>query len=47
LIFEKVATLDELENLWSLDDLQRANALLDMKVSMEEEQTRQMEKKKR
>lgn len=37
LIMEKIATLEELENYWSLDDVMRVHALLDMRSSMEYE----------
>jgi hypothetical protein len=30
IIFEKIATLEEIERSWSYDDLLRANAVLDM-----------------
>jgi ABC-type uncharacterized transport system substrate-binding protein len=33
---EKVASLSELETNWSLDDVARANALLDMKSDIRE-----------
>lgn len=35
LIVEKIATLKELETYWSLDDVLRVHALLDMRSSME------------
>ncbi len=31
---EKIATLEELETVWSLDDVLRANALLDMREDL-------------
>jgi hypothetical protein len=34
LIFEKVATLEELETHWSLDDALRMEALLDMRLDI-------------
>lgn len=40
LILEKVATLSEIETLWSLDDVMRANALLDMKSDIAEVERR-------
>ena len=40
LIVEKVATLEELETYWSLDDVMRVHALLDMRASMEFEARR-------
>ena len=36
MILEKIVTLDELETTWSLDDLNRANAILDMKHDLQE-----------
>lgn len=35
LVFEKVATLQEIEQSWSLDDILRATALLDLKAEMQ------------
>jgi len=37
---DKVATLEELECFWSLDDAQRANAILDMRSDLTEEARR-------
>jgi hypothetical protein len=34
---EKVTGLRELEDHWSLDDVARANALLDMRAELEQE----------
>jgi ABC-type uncharacterized transport system substrate-binding protein len=46
-VLQKVAKLEELDKVWSLDDMARANALLDMRQSIDEEQARHLEKKKR
>jgi len=35
-VLQKVATLEELERHWSLDDVARANALLDMRDDIED-----------
>jgi len=34
---EGIASLEEIERAWSLDDLLRANALLDMRLDLMEE----------
>lgn len=34
---EKFASLDELERTWSIDDVCRANALLDMRLDLAED----------
>ena len=34
-MLEKIASLEELETVWSLDDVMRANALLDMRYDLE------------
>lgn len=44
LIIEKIASLYEIEKMWSLDDVLRANALLDMKMDLQEEQLRNQRK---
>ena len=44
LVFERLATLNALETSWSLDDVYRANALLDMKDDLAEEEKRRMKK---
>jgi hypothetical protein len=36
LILEKITSLQELETLWNLDDVMRANALLDMQQDLSE-----------
>ncbi len=36
IIIDKVATLNELENEWDMDDLTRANTILDVKAQIEE-----------
>lgn len=38
LVVNKVATLEELETTWSIDDVQRALALLNLKSDIEGEQ---------
>jgi hypothetical protein len=35
-VTERIATLHELETVWSLDDVARANALLDMNADIKE-----------
>lgn len=37
IILEGIASLEEIERTWSLDDLLRANALLDMRLDLMEE----------
>ena len=37
IILEGIASLEEIERAWSLDDLMRANALLDMRLDLLEE----------
>jgi len=37
---EGIASLEEIERAWSLDDLLRANALLDMRLDLLEESKR-------
>jgi hypothetical protein len=37
LVLEGAATLNELETTWSLDDLLRANAVLDFRAEVEAE----------
>jgi len=46
LVFEKLATLEELETIWNLDDVDRANALLDMRQAMEQKQIREAKHKR-
>ena len=40
LVMQKVATLEELENYWSLDDVIKMHALLEMQEAMEIEHRR-------
>lgn len=40
IILEGIASLEEIERTWSLDDLLRANALLDMRLDLLEESKR-------
>jgi ABC-type uncharacterized transport system substrate-binding protein len=40
LILEKIVTLTELETTWNLDDVMRANALLDMRLDLAEDARR-------
>lgn len=44
LVFEKIATLYELENYWSLDDVMRAVALLDFKADVQSENAKKVSK---
>jgi len=37
---EGIASLEEIERTWNLDDLMRANALLDMRLDLMEESRR-------
>ena len=37
---EKMASLEELERVWNLDDVYRANAILDMRLDLQEDQRR-------
>jgi hypothetical protein len=37
LVFDKVATLQEIENHWSLDDVMRAMSLLDFRADIQSE----------
>lgn len=46
LVFEKVATLEELETVWNYDDALRAHALLDMREAMSQQQLRDAKKRK-
>jgi hypothetical protein len=41
---EKIASLEELERTWSLDDVNRANALLDMRLDLAEDARRKAKK---
>lgn len=43
---EGIATLQELETHWSLDDAERANAILDMKQDLAAEAQRQNDSKR-
>jgi len=45
LILARVATLGELETIWSLDDVARANAMLDLKSHIEGEAMKRVAKK--
>jgi hypothetical protein len=40
-----MATLIELETTWNIDDLYRANALIDMRIDLEEVARRKIGKK--
>lgn len=44
LVLEKVASLEELELVWNLDDVYRANALLDMRLDLQEDARRRTKK---
>jgi hypothetical protein len=36
LVTEKIATLNELETVWNIDDVERALAILNLKMEIEE-----------
>ena len=40
LILEGIVSLQEIEQSWSLDDVMRANALLDLKIDLRQEEER-------
>lgn len=40
LVLEGIVSLQEIEQSWSLDDVMRANALLDMKIDLRQEEER-------
>lgn len=40
LVFEKIATLQEIETSWSLDDVLRALALLDCRTELQRQKTK-------
>jgi len=44
LVTEKIASLQELETNWNLDDLYKANALLDMRLDLSEDARRRIKK---
>lgn len=41
---EHIASLEELERVWSLDDVFRANALLDMRLDLQEDARKRAKK---
>lgn len=41
---EKIASLEELERTWNIDDVYRANALLDMRLDLTEDARRRAKK---
>ena len=41
---EKIASLEELERTWNIDDVYRANALLDMRLDLSEDARRRANK---
>jgi len=41
---EKIASLEELERTWNIDDVYRANALLDMRLDLSEDARRRAKK---
>lgn len=47
LVIEGTATLDEIERAWSLDDVQKANAILDMRADIQRANAPQPERPKR
>jgi len=44
LITEKIASLHELETNWNLNDVYKANALLDMRLDLSEEARRRIKR---
>lgn len=44
LVFEKVATLQEIENHWSLDDVMRAMSLLEFREDVQAENAKRVKK---
>jgi ABC-type uncharacterized transport system substrate-binding protein len=44
LILENIASLEELEKVWNLDDVNRANALLDMRQDLLELERKKVKK---
>ena len=44
---ERHTTLEELEACWSLDDLERANALLDMRQELQQREMKRVEARRR
>jgi hypothetical protein len=44
LVLENVASLQELETIWNLDDVERANALLDMRLDLSEVERKRAKK---
>ena len=40
MIVDGIATLKELETVWSIDDVNRANAILDMRADLAEDARR-------
>jgi len=45
-VVERIATLEELDSHWTLDDMARANALLDMKADVKATQAEKARRKK-
>lgn len=45
LILEKIVTLEELETSWSLDDVRRAHAILEMRLDIVNENNKMREKR--
>lgn len=45
-MFDKVASLEELETTWNLDDAERAHAFLDVRQAMENQQVMEAKKRK-
>ena len=44
LVLQKICSLQELETIWSLDDVLRANALLDMQSDLTEVESKKAKK---
>ena len=45
MILDQIATFEELETVWSLDDVMRANALIDMRIDLAEVERRKQAQK--
>jgi ABC-type uncharacterized transport system substrate-binding protein len=46
-VVERIATLEELDSHWTLDDMARANALLDMKADVKATQAEKARQKRK
>lgn len=45
LVIEQIATLEEMDRHWTLTDIYKANALLDMKADMQAEAERKAKRR--